>query len=115
MDYGQERERIRLLLRVIKTKGKSQQSYAVGSLVGELLPLQPIYGGKTKRCHPAYKFPGDWLVSHSHDHWANENTMLEYRQEVIVPFVESKREALGLNYDQPALAIFDHFKGGPNN
>ena len=37
--------------------------------------------------------------------------MLEYIQEVIVPFVESKCEALGLNNDQPALAIFDHFKG----
>ena len=37
--------------------------------------------------------------------------MLEYIQEVIVPFVDNRREALGLNNDQPALAIFDHFKG----
>ena len=70
-----------------------------GSLVGELLPLQLIYDGKTKRCHPAYQFPGDWLVSHSHNHWANKNAMI---QEGIVPFVENKREALGLNNSQPA-------------
>ena len=82
-----------------------------GSLVGELLPLQLIYGGNTKRCHPAHQFPRDWLVSHSQNHWAKEDTMLEYIQEVIVPFVDNRREALGLNNDQPALAIFDHFKG----
>ena len=37
--------------------------------------------------------------------------MLEYIQEAIVPFVNNRREALGLNNDQPALAVFDHFKG----
>ena len=39
-----------------------------GSLVGELLPLQLIYGGKTNRCHPAYQFPGDSLICHSQNH-----------------------------------------------
>ena len=68
-----------------------------GSLVRELLPIQLIYAGKTNRCHPAYQFPGNWLISHTENHWANEDTMLEYIQEVIVPFVENKREALDLN------------------
>ena len=29
------------------------------SLIGERLPLQLIYGGKT-RCHSAYQFPGNF-------------------------------------------------------
>ena len=60
------------------------------SLVGELLPLQLIYGGKTNKYHPAYQFPGDWFISHSHNHWANEDTMLENIPKIIVPFVVNK-------------------------
>ena len=62
-----------------------------GSLVGELLPMQLIYAGKTSCCHPAYQFPQDWLISHAENHWANEIAMLKYIDEVIVPFVQKKR------------------------
>ena len=81
------------------------------SLIGELLPLQLVYGGRTRRCHPAYQFPGNWCITHTDNHWSNESTMLEYVQEIIVPFVEHKRESLGVSEDHPALALFDHFKG----
>ena len=81
------------------------------SLIGELLPLQFEYGGRTRRCHPAYQFPGNWCITRTDNHWSNESTMLEYVQEIIVPFVEHKRESLGLSKDHPALALFDHFKG----
>ena len=37
--------------------------------------------------------------------------MLKYIDKVIVPYVEMKREALDLDANHPALAIFDHFKG----
>ena len=82
-----------------------------GSLVGELLPFQLVYAGKTDRCHPAYKFPSDWQITHTENHWSNERTMLQYIREVIVPFVDRKREDLSLGDDYPALAVFDHFKG----
>ena len=82
-----------------------------GSLVGELLPFQLVYAGKTSRCHPAYEFPMDWQIVHTHNHWSNEETMLLYIAEIIVPFVNRKREDLKLNNDHPALAIFDQFKG----
>ena len=36
--------------------------------------------------------------------------MLEYLQKVIVPFVDRDHQDLGLQDDQPALAI-NHFKG----
>ena len=37
--------------------------------------------------------------------------MLNYIDKIIVPFVERVREDLGLDKQQAALAIFDHFKG----
>ena len=81
-----------------------------GSIDGEFFPVQLIYAGKTKRCHPSYVFPEEWNITHSSNHWSNEDTMVEYIQEVIVPYVESVRE--GLNKpEQAALAIFDNFKG----
>ena len=37
--------------------------------------------------------------------------MVEYINEVIVPYVDRKRDDLDLSCDYPAVAIFDHFKG----
>jgi len=78
------------------------------SLVGELLPFQLIYGGKTNRCHPSYKFPMDWQIVHTENHRSNEQTMIN---DINVPFVNRKRDKLGLEGNHPALVIFDHFKG----
>ena len=44
-----------------------------GTLLGEFLPPQLIYGGKTDRCLPTFKFPEDWLISHTQNHWSNES------------------------------------------
>ena len=44
------------------------------------------------------------------NHWSNEGTMVEYINEVIVPYVDRKRDDLDLSCDYPAVAIFDHFK-----
>ena len=82
-----------------------------GSLVGELLPFQLVYTGKTNRCHPTYEFPLDWQIVHTENHWSNEQTMIKYIDKIIVPFVDRKREELGLEDDHAALAVFDHFKG----
>ena len=81
-----------------------------GSLLGEFLPIQLIYGGKTKRCHPKHPFPSDWLVTHSQNHWSNEKTMISYIKEIIVPYVKRVRDTLD-DHNQAALAIFDRFKG----
>ena len=37
--------------------------------------------------------------------------MLEYIDNIIVPFVDRVRKHLKLGKDQAALAIFDHFRG----
>ena len=80
-----------------------------GSLVGDFLPIQVIYKGKTPRCHPHYQFPLDWDITHSPKHWSNEKTMLQYVKKVIIPYVESIRESF--DSDTPALVIMDNFKG----
>ena len=82
-----------------------------GTLLGEFLPVQLIYGGKTSRCHAQYSFPSDWHVTHSENHWSSEKTMLAYIKEIIVPYVDRIRDQLNVDESQAALAIFDHFKG----
>ena len=79
--------------------------------MGECLPIQLIYGGKTHRCHPPYPFPVDWDITHSPNHWSNEKTMLEYIDNIIVPFVDRVRKHSKLGKEQAALAIYDHFRG----
>ena len=65
-----------------------------GSIDGDFFPLQLIYAGKINRCRPSYVFLEEWNITHSSNHWSNEDTMVEYIQKVMVPYVESVREEL---------------------
>ena len=49
-----------------------------GSLSGELLPLQILYQGKTERCHPSQMFPDGFDIWHTPNHWANEETTVNF-------------------------------------
>ena len=83
-----------------------------GNMVGEFLPPQLIYKGKTTASLPSsVKFPEGWDLTFTSNHWANETTMKAYIEKIIVPFVNSKRKQLKLNTDHRALAIVDKFKG----
>lgn len=75
------------------------------SLAGELLPPQLIYAGKTDRCHAQCEFPDTWAITHSNNHWSNEETMLRYADTVLSPYLESKRR----QPNQKALVILDVF------
>ena len=79
-----------------------------GTLTGDFLPIQIIYQGKTERCHPHYKFLCDWHVTHSPKHWSTEETMVQYIEKIVVPYVECQRDIVG---DKSALVIMDNFKG----
>ena len=46
--------------------------------MGEFLPPQIIYGGKTDKWHPVFKFPSDWNITHSENHWANTASQMDY-------------------------------------
>ena len=80
-----------------------------GTLLGDFLPVQLIYEGKTPRCHPHFEFPSGWHITHSPKHWSTGQTMLQYVEHIILPYVEKVRKTLGDN--KPALAIMDNFKG----
>ena len=79
--------------------------------VGEFLPIQLIYQGKTPASLPAFTFPGDWSITYTPNRWANEQTTKTYIEKIILPYVSEKRRQLNLEDDHPALVIFDVFKG----
>ena len=60
------------------------------SLSGSFLPFQLVYQGKTSKCHPSIDFPKGWHITHSSNHWCNEETKMVYIQLVIVPYVQEK-------------------------
>ena len=81
-----------------------------GTLTGDFLPVQLIYKGKSARCHPRHQFPSGWHITHSPRHWSTEETMIQYINEIIIPYVKSHRDTL----QSPALSalvIMDNFKG----
>ena len=76
------------------------------------LPPQISYAGKSKRCLPAsVKFPDNWHVMHTENHWANEKTTEDYIKLILLLYVAKKREDLGLMPCHPALVLLDRFKG----
>ena len=82
----------------------------VCTLSGTFLPPQIIYQGKTDLCHPKCKFPEGWNVTHSENHWSNEQTMQKYAENVLILYVESVVDEYPLNRkDQKALCFFDVF------
>ena len=82
-----------------------------GTLSGDFLPMQLIYTGKTTACLPTIKFPKDWLLSFTPNHWSNEEKTKEYLQSIIIPYIKTKQHESGLDDTFPALVIFDVFKG----
>ena len=80
------------------------------TLGGKFLPLQLIYGGKTKQGLPRFKFPQSFSLSTSPKHFSSTEESLKIINEVILPYVEEKRDGTG-NPNQEALKILDVFKG----
>ena len=48
-----------------------------GTMLGDFLPVQLIYKGKTPRCHPQFQFLSGWDITHSPKHWSSEETMMQ--------------------------------------
>ena len=51
-----------------------------------VLPPQLIYSGKTSKCLPATTFPSDWDPTFTNTHWSNEESMLGYIENIILPY-----------------------------
>ena len=78
---------------------------------GHYLPPQIIYAGKTARSLPKPKFPKEWHVTFTENHWSNQVTTLQYVHNILLPYVTQKRAELGLSSNHRSLVIFDRFKG----
>ena len=78
---------------------------------GDFLPIQLVYQGKTDKSLPRFQFPSDWDVTCTTNHWCNESTMRQYIQRIILPYLNQKRQELKVSAVQPAVLIFDNFKG----
>lgn len=95
---------------VIGVEDKREITMLLGSTAsGNLLPPQVIYQGLTDKCQADYNFPDEWHVTHSANHWSNEDTMLKYVDEVLVPYTKKVKQSLRLPVRQKSLAIFDVF------
>lgn len=81
------------------------------TMAGEFLPPQVIYAGKTPRCLPSTKFPKEWNITYTLNHWANEKTTEAHIKNVLVPYIKGCRKRLSLQSDHSALVIFDKFRG----
>ena len=64
------------------------------SLSGDILPVQLIYQGKTKKCLPLVTFPSDWNITFSENHWSNESTTIEYITQLLLSYIDRKKKDL---------------------
>ena len=102
-----DKEGVKRVEVVAKDDKRQLTAVLASSLSGDFLPPQLIYEGKTDRCLPRYQFPSPWHVT---TRWSNEQTMKEYFNKIIFPYIQEKKIALKLSNEQPALLIFDNFK-----
>ena len=58
---------------------------------GSFLPIQLRYKGTTERSFPNnVTFPQGWNITCSPNHWSNGDTMIEYVQKILIPYVTEK-------------------------
>ena len=81
------------------------------TMSGKLLPTQVIYAGKTPACLPKVTYPKDWYLTYTENHWSNEQTMLGYLHNILIPYVKATRVELKLSQTHSCLVLFDTFKG----
>ena len=77
----------------------------------DFLPMQLIYGGKTKQSFPRFKFPASFSLSVNPKHFSNTTESLKLLDEIIIPYVVKERKERNLEETQYALLIMDVFRG----
>jgi len=81
------------------------------TLTGKLLPTPDfIYGGKTPACLPKRAGPEGWYLCYTENHWSNEETMIAYLHNILLPHVVTTCRDLKLFSMHPCLVIFDQSK-----
>lgn len=91
---------------VVAAEDKRQITACIASsLDGDLLPLQLIFQGKTTACHPPATDSAKAAlihITHSENHWSNQQTMREWIESVLMPYAERQITAHSL---QPAAKL----------
>lgn len=64
---------------------------------------------KNAKSLPTLLFPETWYITHTSNHWANEETTEHYINLILLPCIESIRKSQ--NTSSAALVIFDRFRG----
>jgi DDE superfamily endonuclease len=89
-----------------------------GALSGEVLPLQLIFTGQDKNAQKKQAVPSlssilstriiqdGWDLTQTHNHWSSQQSMLDYVQKIIDPWVKRKREEHNC-LDSHVLLLFD--------
>jgi len=91
-------------------KRKITATFAI-TLSGDFLPMQLIYGGKTKQSLPRFKFPDSFSLSVNEKHYSNTKESLKFFNEIIIPYIEGVRSSDYISADQYALVVMDVFTG----
>ena len=77
---------------LLADKRQISATFAV-TLSGAFLPMQLLYQGKTNHCHSKFAFPEGFHIHHTPNHWANEETVRLFTEEVIVPCLPRKADS----------------------
>ena len=76
-------------------------------MTGGFLPIQLIYQDKTDHCHLYFAFPEEFHVTHTPNHWSNEEKSKELVTKILIPYVTKKIDDLKLRRNQEWLLISD--------
>ena len=58
------------------------------SLQRDFLPMQLIYGGKTRKCLPQFKFPEKFSLSYNETHCSNKKEGCKLTEEILHPYIK---------------------------
>ena len=87
----------------------------VASASGSFLLIKLIYEEKLKQRLTKFRFPSDFNVTFTPDHWSNLDKCEELFQLIIFPYLPTKKRELGCPEDKRALIIMDTFKDQDND
>ena len=94
-DIGLRHERVKgskhVPVKGVADKRQIMVTFGV-SVVAEFLPMQVIYGGKTKQSLPKFNFPKSFSVSLTENHWSITSKSVEFFTDIVFPYLEHVKE-----------------------
>jgi hypothetical protein len=98
-------------VRVIGNDDKRQITACIGSSAnGDLLPLQLIFEGKTSASEPKpteQSKDARVHITHSENHWSNQETMQQWVTEVLVPYADRRILEHNIQKDAHIILVLD--------